>query len=391
MRVFAVISGKGGTGKTLFSVAISNALSNLIRFTEEPEPKILMVDMDFHVRGLTLLMHRDLSAIKRAKVSTYKILEDMPPDGTGVNLSDELIKKELEVAKNITVLPATDLSGDVDWNQIHKWNVQSVVKRLRNLIRLAESAGFNIVLFDTRAGPDRLSLGASISADYTFLLLEQDIVSSRITLPLVGEIDQKRKEVGDDKDLTDLPVSRLGLVPSKTVLLYSEETKRILRDFTFLSEIPFDLDFLTSYYTNPFEMVRGKILNTRLGRDATKTLLEALQSMFAPYELIVPKPALETKSESVSPWVVILRSVPPTFTFSISFLLFAIAAMQSYFPQFLQGSTWRLVVSGGFVFVIMTLVIMILRRFDFSKTPILYKDEPNGSKEKPQAQSKENK
>ena len=63
----SVISGKGGTGKSLFTAVLGNCLAKENR-------KILLVDMDIHVRGLTILLSSYIdNKDERISVSDYSI------------------------------------------------------------------------------------------------------------------------------------------------------------------------------------------------------------------------------------------------------------------------------------------------------------------------------
>ena len=61
-KIVSVISGKGGTGKSLFTAVLGNCLS-------KEHCKILLVDMDIHVRGLTILLSKYIGGEKGMSVT----------------------------------------------------------------------------------------------------------------------------------------------------------------------------------------------------------------------------------------------------------------------------------------------------------------------------------
>ena len=282
MKTFAVISGKGGSGKTIFTASFAIALEKYIRFVEEPDPRVLLVDLDLHVRGLSLLLHSDLAILRQVKITSYTILENDKYDIK--NLSDDLNTKELSISNNISVLPSTNLVEVVNWTKIHSWSTLEIIKKIKILIEAAKKAGFNIVILDTRAGPDNISLAAALSTDLTFILLERDKVSWLNSIGLIGEIEHLRKEI--TSEIKEPSISRIVFVHNKTVDSYSSETKDVLKDLTFLPAIPMSINFLRQYNSNSnLLMINGEIFNTELGPYLLETFQDALKEINIPFTI----------------------------------------------------------------------------------------------------------
>jgi septum site-determining protein MinD len=71
--IINIVSGKGGTGKTLLCASMAEALG-------ESHVKALIIDMDFAVRGLTSLLYYDrgesYNIIRgKEKLSAYDLFE----------------------------------------------------------------------------------------------------------------------------------------------------------------------------------------------------------------------------------------------------------------------------------------------------------------------------
>ncbi len=77
--VINVVSGKGGTGKTLLACVLADMLGNA------PDSKVLVIDLDFFVRGLTSLLyfHREeklhITAEHQLPVSSFFVQKLMDP------------------------------------------------------------------------------------------------------------------------------------------------------------------------------------------------------------------------------------------------------------------------------------------------------------------------
>src|SRR3954471_20523887 len=80
MKVINVVSGKGGTGKTLITAVFAELLSRRNGL------KILVVDMDIFVRGLTCLLYfqsdKRVRLIDRDQLSVADIISSAPISAT---------------------------------------------------------------------------------------------------------------------------------------------------------------------------------------------------------------------------------------------------------------------------------------------------------------------
>ena len=120
MNAIAVVSGKGGTGKTILSSGIALTLTKRILLENEQNPKVLIVDLDLHVRGISLLMYRDPSDLKEIQITSHNLLNLIPNTISIDSLAQDLKNEVFVISENISVLPSTNLKSSIDWTKIHK-------------------------------------------------------------------------------------------------------------------------------------------------------------------------------------------------------------------------------------------------------------------------------
>jgi cellulose biosynthesis protein BcsQ len=320
MRVFSVVSGKGGAGKTLFSIAMAHVLSNKIIFSDldrlldkamnesvseekrlelnkgefsklkqrkrmdlirKYRNKILVVDMDLHVKGLTFLMYPDLRVVEKYHISSYQIVND---EISVQNLKIRLEDLKSVVGESIFVIPSTDLSLSVDWVTVHEYKVVDLIKKLGILKKAASLAGFDFLILDTRAGPDYLSIAAALISEFAFLLIEQDNVSKRAAIQFSGDVEHERREVSREQMVPDLAVSRLAFVRNKLIRPETREERLVLEKQLYLHGIPFDKSLLREYSKGTFDFREENLLNTRFGWHAERTVRGALNTIRVPFE-----------------------------------------------------------------------------------------------------------
>lgn len=373
MKTFAVLSGKGGVGKTIFSVGIAQTFAKRIRFPDEPDPRILLVDMDLHVRGLSFLMYPDLQALHRPVISSRTFLENISDQNNIDQLSSALLSERFAISEAISVLPSSDLTQSVDWEKVHGWKVTDVMVKLQTLIKAAELAGFNIVIFDTRAGPDNISLGAGLLVDLTFILLEQDRVSSDIALTLKGELEVLRKTIAKDPDSSFTPpsISRFVFLHNKRTDVYSLETELALRDLHFLPAVSIDLDFLNQYNRDPDGlMIEGGVIMSQIGLYIQNTLSEALRELRLLFTELPLE--LETRRELVSEsdFAKFLREIPLGFPLFLSVFALVLSGFSILLPQLLSQELAVVFVIMGFTFLLLSGIIYWFKSIE-SRRPLL--------------------
>lgn len=169
--ILTVVSGKGGVGKTMLSVALANELS-------KARPTLL-VDLDFFNRGVTGLM----ATLKSRKTGRTLEMPDFlrtteadpeepedPADG-----SDWVA---VEIRKNLWFVDYPDLTQA----EIRKFETMAVGELKTALAEFLNKAlkvtGCDCVVLDCHGGPDNSSFAACLISDHNLMVSEPD----RITL-----------------------------------------------------------------------------------------------------------------------------------------------------------------------------------------------------------------
>jgi septum site-determining protein MinD len=234
-KVISIVSGKGGTGKTLFTAMIGRALAR-------EGLKVLIIDFDIFVRGLTILLsdylQKGLQTEKGITISDLLLrkthVEKMSPD----ELSERLaIFRFFEC----DVIPAVStISEPLDYEQqdssLHfsRSVISSVLSAVRNK--------YDIILIDNRASIDSLVLGTCYHSDIVVSVAEDDDLCLQTNSNLVEHL--KRRQ--------DMPArSRIYTIINKgrRITTYEDLKKEIRRlpSFDYVGVIPFDIEVMENF------------------------------------------------------------------------------------------------------------------------------------------------
>ena len=206
-KFISIISGKGGTGKSLFTAVLGNCLS-------KERCKVLLVDMDIHVRGLTILL------------SKYIGVEE------GVSVTDCLVmgadhkKFAIYRFQECEIMPAVlDIAQPLN----REIRDDAVDDFLENLYVYARKE-YDIVLLDCRSGLDDSLVRIAKKSDFIISVSEDDDVCLQSNSNLVnymryteginniytvinkGRRVQKREDI--DRKINDIfDFNCLGVIP----------------------------------------------------------------------------------------------------------------------------------------------------------------------------------
>ena len=204
LKVLAIVSGKGGTGKSLIAASLGYLLAHCGFRT-------LLIDMDMFTNGLTFYVLG--SYPRKSKTSTRSIFLGEEKFGS---LSPIFIPNEF-CNDNLYVFPSMPKKKQQSKFTIAQQfaDFPSFVRRAKRLIRTAQESGFEYIILDTRGGGDLTSIGSTLAAEAFIIVTEADKISWDIGRQLLGDID----ETIEVEELTEeLDVSRLGFIINKNVL-----------------------------------------------------------------------------------------------------------------------------------------------------------------------------
>lgn len=181
LQILAIVSGKGGVGKTMLAVAIANELAQ--------QNRTILFDLDFFNRGLTGLFASLISASPQQIVAPPAILA---PDSSKTEERDSAWSLN-EITKRLYVVGY----GDLDKSQtdlLETMDVEHLAKELLRYIRgVAEQAQCDFAVLDCHGGPDNTSFAACLLANHSLLVSEPDRITLHGTLNFLRMLRQQSR------------------------------------------------------------------------------------------------------------------------------------------------------------------------------------------------------
>ena len=244
------LSGKGGVGKTTFSVNLAKILSDGSR--------VLLVDCDITNRGASTLL---LPKIGDKDRTLYAMLcKELKWNGNEGKYEKGIQK----IDENLFFLPSTATRQLIDWID-YKTEFEDLKNAMSNIIEsLVNEYKIDCIVFDCRPGPDPLSGAAASISDFVILMTEADKVTFDGTMHLRLYLSEKYNV----KENVYFVVNRVPEKYSDLDLkhIYSKEVLEFLQIFQLLSFVPFELEIFESFGEVKFviEQFPSSILSSKL-------------------------------------------------------------------------------------------------------------------------------
>jgi len=194
-NTFAIVSGKGGTGKTFISASIGGWLAYL-------GFRVLLVDMDISTCGLTNFLRRHNYDNKKFCLTDYftgKIYRNEEIEHDEINV-DQLLSLQaraktsrkstgkLFLLKSSNTASKEGLSGD----DTELSQAGDLANRLTFAIKYLDDIGeYDYVIIDTQGGGDSTCVAAALAADAYVIITETDEPSIVATLKMQNDIRKK--------------------------------------------------------------------------------------------------------------------------------------------------------------------------------------------------------
>ncbi|HEV3073762.1 MAG TPA: P-loop NTPase [Thermoanaerobaculia bacterium] len=228
----AVLSGKGGVGKTTICLSLARQLS--ARY------QVWLVDIDLFNRGTTSAIWESEKSIPLSIAELIKLVASAGSPLSklaALNLSSmvELKLREhrraLTYSTNLGVIPAARAGEGKDashilWHGMGKEGA-SAHEFLGLLARtLSHVTPGCIILFDGHGGLDELSLGAAVVSDVTLIINEPDLITFTGSITLYDEITRSCEKLGLEP-LIQFIVNRVP--PNKSLRSMDEDFGDVLR------------------------------------------------------------------------------------------------------------------------------------------------------------------
>ena len=220
-KIISVISGKGGTGKSLFTAVLGNCLS-------KEHCKVLIVDMDIHVRGLTILLSKYIGAEKGLSVTDCLEKKGYDNDFATYRFQEcEILPSVIDIGK--------PLSKDIENEAI-----ETFLKKLNNYIL----GRYDIVLLDCRSGLDDSLVKIVRLSDFVISVSEDDDVCLQSNSNLVNYL-RFRENISNIYTV----INKGRRITRKTDI---DRKINDIFDFNCIGVIPFDETIMEDYGKDRF-------------------------------------------------------------------------------------------------------------------------------------------
>lgn len=258
-NVISVVSGKGGCGKSLLTAVIGQALAR-------EGAKVLLVDMDIFVRGLTVLLHKfRRPSDKSGKITVSDILgvfDENSADRGPVDLQNNNFK--IQRFLDCDVLPAVqDIGEPLDYNDRDLSNEQFGEERIHYLLDVVRD-NYDYIFLDNRAGMDSLISASCKNSDIVLSVAEDDDVGRQTNVNLVNFLRFKKRM----KNIYSV------INKGRNIKNYDEIQARFSQrhEFSVVGYIPFDIEVLEEFGSDKFWLTVNETLYFRAVLDAWNML-----------------------------------------------------------------------------------------------------------------------
>ncbi len=268
--VINVISGKGGTGKTLFTAVVAEMLGN-------EGAAVLVADLDIFVRGLTALLyfHKNESLVVTEKheipVSSFFKYKGSLPSNSHPNRKNSAANAKRKVSisryRSFDVLPSVAYVNQLlDFRDMMPCSIEEATRIVSSLLENIPN-NYDFIFLDSRAGYDELIAASHEISDFSVCVEEDDDISMITTDNLIEQLrsDNKTKNLFRLKNKVRSDKQSFGSSAN---------------GITFLGSIPFDTDVLNSFGTKNFWPDINKSIYYEAARSAWNTLSKKMNLGF---------------------------------------------------------------------------------------------------------------
>jgi len=233
--IVSFVSGKGGVGKTMLSVAFAREMS--------VGSRTLIFDLDFFNRGLTGLM-RHGRKVKEIEKPTF--LKGADAAATHVLWS------VMEVAPNLFFVAYPDWS-DEQIRELETSDVHMVAAQFKAFLTLAATeTRCSVIVLDCHGGPDHLSFAACLFSDYALLVSEPDRITFYGTLHFLKQLDS----LAEQRERASLRLIFNKVIPAFSVRFltrfYNTELRSQFSNHPLLAVFPLEVYLTKEFEKTPF-------------------------------------------------------------------------------------------------------------------------------------------
>ncbi|MDC5704754.1 ParA family protein [Vibrio europaeus] len=215
-KIINVISGKGGTGKTLLTAVLADMLGN-------EGYSVLVIDLDVFVRGLTSLLYfHKKETIQLTQENKMSVAEYFIDKGD-VDISGKS-KFSIERYRSFDVLPSVSRVDEIlNFKDIMPDNKSEARDIVSSMLKTIDK-DYDFIILDSRAGYDELISATHYLSDLSICVEEEDDISKITSDNLVKQLEEdadvpifrvtnKARAISSEKDLSGSGIEHLGKVP----------------------------------------------------------------------------------------------------------------------------------------------------------------------------------
>ena len=251
--VLAIVSGKGGPGKTVMAASFAYAL-------KKSGKKVLVIDTDFRTRGMSYYLIGDLAEQPHLDIKKESSMKDILVRGIPVEKVRPAVLQRAEGLEYDILLAdrALHAGGKIDpeaftsseeFSEKYFGKLESLCERFRE--------EYDYVIIDTRGGYDYTSAIPALVADGFVVVLELDRLSLNQTTMFLNSIGKMSEKFPDASATLKGFISNKWIYPPEddTLLKYLQEIHGGLA----LGNIPLDRNVIINYGNKilPYEGAPG--------------------------------------------------------------------------------------------------------------------------------------
>jgi len=279
----AVLSGKGGVGKTTLCLNLARRLSRL--------HPVWLIDVDLFNRGTTSAIWESekdlpLSVAELVKEATAFAVGAVGARRDGMAARIRGCQGGLVYATGLAVLPAARAEEGREasyllWHGLHEQglNAEDFLTDLLAALYLV-SPGC-IVMLDGHGGLDELSIGAALTSDVTYIVNEPDLITFTGSITLYHEISRACRERHLEPRI-EFIINRVP--PNKTILKMEQDFGAVLRTISPAKEpvaayFPLERELFGVFGDDPFvsEVYTGYWFSRKVGLIAQSLIDHAVR------------------------------------------------------------------------------------------------------------------
>lgn len=337
-KIINVVSGKGGTGKTLLSAVLAEMLS-------KAGATVLVIDLDIFVRGLTaLLYYQENGSIQIVDANDLSVSDFFKAKG------EVSPNRQVSISRyrSFDVFPSVSIVDEIlNFKDMMPNNLEEANKILNSIFKHV-GKDYDYIFLDSRAGYDELIAAAHQLSDFSLCVEEDDNISKITSDNLVSQLrkDSTKSVLRVRNKVRDIKATN------------SSETAGV----AFVGSIPFDADVMNNFGEESFWSQIGKSIY----KDALTNVWNSLaKKMRLPYKLEsnrigpVPTKSVEKKLTKLS---TINRII---FMYGILITLFSIFALFSgreFFTNLIKDPIRLIALFSSIVGIGLTVISVINNR-----------------------------